>query len=124
MPTLSLKLSKEVYERLERIAKERGATVYQLVKELVTSFARGDLQQVCVSEVDIKKPSSALEDLDSAIGWFFEVHDDIERVFKVIKQLYEDKLLELNVALAFAHNELSEVIKTSSKQGGEGASHA
>jgi len=60
MPTLSLKLSKEVYEKLERVAKEKGVTVYQLVKELVISFARGNTQQTCSQgDVDVAKLSRA-----------------------------------------------------------------
>jgi hypothetical protein len=116
MPVLSLKLSRDVYNSLARIANERGITVYQLVKDLIIDFARGNTQQVCTQNVDAEKLSEALKKLDGALSWLFEIYKDIGNVLRTVKEIHEDKLLNLNVALAFAHDELSELKEIISKQ--------
>jgi hypothetical protein len=116
MPVLSLKLSKDVYNSLVRTANERGISVYQLVKDLVIDFAKGNTQQVCVQGVDIEKLSEALNLIDEALRWFSEIYDDIENIIKTVKEVHEDKLLNLNVVLTFAHNKLSDLKETISKQ--------
>jgi hypothetical protein len=124
MPVISLKLSKEVYEKLEGVARERSVTVYQLVKDLVTSFARGDMQQFCANGIDMKKLSKALEYLNDAIAWLDEVWGDIENITKIVKEINGWKLPNIKIPLVLARINLSELKKATCNPSSEGTSHA
>ncbi|MHA1583507.1 MAG: hypothetical protein ACTSYM_13555 [Candidatus Baldrarchaeia archaeon] len=82
-----IRISDEAHKRLSEYAKERGITVYRLVKELLEEYAKGKLKLITPEEEALLKMRLKIA----------PIKERMEKLEKIIKEIQNDILMSKQI---------------------------